>query len=72
MFTHCPSIIKFSFHLDKCRYRGQGGKNLANCAFYALAGENCRKFETGHNTLDKRERGRGRGERERRESVVSK
>lgn len=72
MFTHCPSIIKFSFHLDKCRYRGQGGKNLANCAFYALAGENCRKFETGHNTLDKIQRGRGRGERERRESVVSK
>lgn len=66
MFTHCPSIIKFSFHLDKCRYRGQGGKNLANCAFYALAGENCRKFETGHNTLDnKRERQRKRRKRKR-------
>lgn len=49
-----------------------GGKNLANCAFYALAGETCRKFETGHNTLDKRETGRERGKgKEEQVSLVS-
>lgn len=65
MFTHCPSVIKFSFHLDKCRYQkcvcakvwdgGEGGLKISQIVLFMRS---LGRPETGPNTLDKRERER--------------